>query len=244
MPDMIEPTELGPNRTGLQRSPLHEEMLSGVDTGRAPPAPPNEQIAALRQSYIADAEALGTVPPPPTLKGKLGSLMDKATGHRAQVLVDKLAERLAFERGGSRLYEALLTKAMAVPDPAVDITRLQEIRDQEVEHANLLAMALTTLGADPTAQTPCADLVGVQSFGLLQSVSDPRTTLVQCLSSALAAELIDNAGWDLLATLARTSGHEELAAQCDKALEQEMEHLATVRGWHETMVLKDGGVAH
>jgi bacterioferritin (cytochrome b1) len=241
---MIEPTELGPNRTGMQRSPLQDEMLSATKGERAGAAPPNPQIAALRQSYIEDSEALGTVPPAPTLKGKIGTLVDKAAGRRMQVLVDKLSERLAFERGGARLYEAILAKATALADPAVDVTRLEEIRTQEVEHANLLAVALMTLGADPTAQTPCADLVGVQSLGLLQSVSDPRTTLLQCLNSALAAELIDNAAWDLLATLARASGQEDLATQCETALAQEMEHLATVREWHEAMVLKDGGVSH
>ena len=119
------------------------------------------------------------------------------------------------------------------------IERLEEIRQQEAAHAMLLDEALRKLGADPTAQTPCADLVGVQSMGLLQSVADPRTSLAQTLSSALAAELIDVAGWDVLSQLARSVGQEDLATRFDQALAQENEHLYSIRGWYQTMVMEE-----
>jgi ferritin-like metal-binding protein YciE len=92
------------------------------------------------------------------------------------------------------------------------------------------------VGADPTVQTPSADLVGVQAMGLMQSVTDPRTTLAQTLSSLLAAELIDVASWELLARLARDAGQDELAAQFEQALEHENEHLQTISGWYQSMV--------
>jgi bacterioferritin (cytochrome b1) len=238
------PTEIGTNRTGVQRSPLKDELV--IESADALPGldPQGTQLTALRQVYIGEAEPLGTVPAPATLRGKLADLAGIVTGRRAEVLIDKLSERLAFERGGTRLYDALIAKATALPDSTVDLVRLREIRAQESAHANLLAAALVRVGADPTAQTPCADLVGVQSAGLLQSVCDPRTSLAQCLSSALAAELIDCAAWDLLALLARQFGHEELAKQFDTALEEETSHLETIRAWHEVLVVVDSGVAH
>jgi hypothetical protein len=95
------------------------------------------------------------------------------------------------------------------------------------------------LGADPTAQTPCADLVGVQAMGLLQSVSDPRTSLVQTLSSLMAAELIDVASWEMLSRLARSMGRDDLADRFDEATEHETEHLTTISGWYEGLLNAD-----
>ena len=65
---------------------------------------------------------------------------------------------------------------------------------QTHNYFQLVCEAIEQLGGDPTAMTPCADLVGVQSMGLWQSVSDPRTTLAQCLNTMLVAELADHAG--------------------------------------------------
>jgi rubrerythrin len=233
-------TNLGHNRTGVQRSPLHGELM--LDEARAaPPAidprePESLLMAELRREYVNEAEALGTIPPPATLKGAVKSGAGAITGHRLHVFVDKLAERLAFERGGTRLYEAVLVKAFAFAEGTpVNIERIKEIRNQELEHAGLLTEALLGLGADPTAQTPCADLVGVQSLGLIQAVTDPRTSLAQTLSTAMAAELIDVASWELLATLARSMSQDTLAERFDAALRHENEHLATIRGWVEQL---------
>ena len=94
-------------------------------------------------------------------------------------------------------------------------------------------------GADPTAQTPSADLVGVQTMGLMQAVTDPRTSLPQTLSSLLAAELIDVASWEMLSRLARSTGQDELAGRFDEALEQETQHVNTIRGWYEGLLTAD-----
>jgi bacterioferritin (cytochrome b1) len=156
------------------------------------------------------------------------------------VFIDKVAERMAFERSGTRLYDAALVKAAALANGTpVTMERMKEIRNQEAEHAEILRQALLSLGADPTAQTPCADLVGVQSMGLMQSVCDPRTSLAQTLSSLLAAELIDVASWELLSRLARSLGNDELAEHFDRALEQETEHLETISGWYEGLLNAD-----
>ncbi len=244
---MEDPTKLGHNRTGMQMSPFHGEMSKMTARDAAtivaptdPDQPESLLIAELRREYVNEADALGSVPPPGTLSGALKSGAAMITGNRLQVFIDKVAERMAFERGGTRLYDAALVKAAALAQGTpVTLERMKQIRNQEAEHAEMLRQALLTLGADPTAQTPCADLVGVQAMGLMQSVADPRTSLAQTLSSLLAAELIDVASWEMLSRLATSLGNDELASHFDRALEQENEHLQTISGWYEGLLNAD-----
>src|SRR5690606_29960710 len=148
-------------------------------------------------------------------------------------LLDKLGERAAFERGGTRLYDALLSKFDADPHAHGSVSRqtLQHFRDEEAQHFQLVCEAVEQLGGDPTAMTPCANLVGMQAMGLWQSMNDPRTTLAQCLSTMLVAELADSAGWELLISLAKSTGHDDLAQRFQKALDEEAEHLTQIRAW-------------
>ena len=244
---MEDPTRLGLNRTGMQMSPLNSEALLEAAREVAAAIEPADSdqpeallMSEMRLQYINEADALGTMPPPGTMSGALKAGAGMITGKRMQVLVDKVAERMAYERGGTRLYDAALAKvaALAAGTP-VSIERVRQIRDQEAQHAELLRQALIELGADPTAQTPSADLTGVQSMGLMQAVTDPRTSLAQTLSSLLAAELIDVASWEMLSRLARSMGHDELAERFDVALEQENDHLTTVTGWYEGLLNAD-----
>jgi len=75
----------------------------------------------------------------------------------------------------------------------------------------------------------------------VQVLTDPRTTLDQCLNAILVAELADNDGWMLLASLADAMGHEEMAETFREALADEAMHLANVRQWVAASV---GEVAH
>jgi ferritin-like metal-binding protein YciE len=79
----------------------------------------------------------------------------------------------------------------------------------------------------------------IYAMGLMQAMTDSRTTLSQSLNTALAAELIDVAGWDLLARLARSMGQDEAAARFEEALGHENEHLATIGGWVEEPVMAE-----
>ena len=165
-------------------------------------------------------------------------------GKRPQAFLDKLAERLAFERGGARLYDAVLVKLSAhAAELRGPVTAdVEQIRDDEVRHALLIKACIEKLGADPTAQTPCADLVGVETSGFLQAASDPRTTLAQTLHAALAAELVDTAGWETLIALAENMGQDEMADQFREALQQETQHLAMVRRWFNELTLETATV--
>lgn len=237
-------TTLGRNRTGIAMSPMHSELqVSAAEAldESLPDAPlMNPEVtllAELRREYVNESEPLGSIPPPTTMKGVAKSGAGALKNQRVHVFIDKLAERLAYERGGTRLYDAALVKAIAQAEGTpVNIERMKQIRNQEMQHAQMLQQAITGLGADATAQTPSADLVGVQAMGLMQSITDPRTSLAQTLSSLLAAELIDVASWELLSRMARDMRQEALAEQFEQALRHENEHLETVTRWYEAML--------
>lgn len=252
-------THLGHNRTGIQSSPLDTaDMRADADEisdALASPAVDAAEItgdmragladAQLRQAYAADADALGSVPLPMTLTGVAKSGAAMLTGKRPQVLMDKLGERLAFERSGVRLYDALLVKCQVADAGLADgeVSMLRYFRDQEAQHFELVAEALKELGGDPTAQTPCADLVGVEGSGMVQAMNDPRTSFLQSLHVMLDAELIDNAGWELLIRLARAAGHGAMAERFEGALQQEGAHLRTLKDLVSRMTLADAGMA-
>ncbi len=240
---MEEDTTLGMNRTGLQMSPQDARRLSetttdapieGPEIGRGP-------IDELRHRYIAESDGLGSVPPPGTLRGMLQSGMQAIAGRHATVFVDKLAERAAFERTGVRLYDALLTKYDASDTRPDDMPRdlVEQFRDDEARHFLLVVESLREIGADPTAQTPCADVVGVKGLGLVQTITDPRTNLTQCLSVLLTAELDDHASWELLTTLAERFGQMTMAERFREALRQEALHLERVRAWFNASVMAE-----
>ncbi len=239
------------NRTGLQMSPRHaRELLEAVQGAQVAPAPEiGHALAAARGSYIAEADPLGTVPAPATLKGVIKSSAKIVAGLRPQVYVDKLAERAAFERGGVRLYEALLAKFAGESASSANIAantdlteeRLLAVREEEARHFALVCECIEMLGADPTVETPSADVIGVASMGLLQVVSDPRTSLTQSLQAVLAAELIDREGWELLITMADELGERDSVARFRDALREEDEHLLSVRRWYVSLSLAASG---
>lgn len=248
MKESIDSTRLGANKTGMQISPAHAKAMlenADLDVTESGVGVDGEALAEMRASYIREADPLGSIPPPGTMKGAMKSGLKMMTGNRPQAFLDKLGERLAYERGGTRLYDAAITKFMehASELPDVDVAELQQIRDEEASHAMLLKECIEQLGADPTAQTPSADLVGVQTMGLLQAVTDPRTSLAHTLNTLLAAELIDEAGWEILIAMAENIGQPDMVNLFREAEEREQEHIFKVRGWYESLTIETGHLA-
>lgn len=237
----IDTTRVGRNRTGQMTSPELSEEMNDVVRSVTPEGAEPSAFMAERLLNILEADPLGSVPPP----AMAGGIVKSVTGDQLPAFIDKVAERLAYERGGTRLYDAVLAKATAYEDELEDtaLQELREIREEEAGHAALLRTCLEQLGADPTAQTPSADLVGVSSAGLLQAASDPRTTIAQTLQVALAAELIDVASWETLIAMAEKMGQPEMAKRFGSALERENQHLIKVRGWFESLTLGSSEVA-
>jgi rubrerythrin len=241
---MKQPTNVGMNKTGIDMSPMDvQELLSGVRAKRPSSEGDASTLAALRGSYLKNADPIGTVPVPGSLKGAAKSGMQKLMGRSPEVLIDKLGARLAFERTGTRLYDALLGKCSVRGDEAdgLPFGRLQEFRNEEAQHFALVWDALKNLGADPTAVTPGADVNAVASIGLMQILTDPRTSVAQSLHALHIAELADHDGWELLIKLAGELGQDDMAANFRRALVEEERHLATIRELMEKLCLSEAG---
>jgi bacterioferritin (cytochrome b1) len=227
-----EPT-LGRNRTGGQMSPLMTaammESMKEFPWDEVPVSP--ESPDQIRLDYAKDAHPIGSIPVPMTLKGLAKAGYEKIKGEKPEVFIDKMGERLAFERMGVRLYRALIRKCEMDParHQSMDLFRLQEICDSELEHMLLLKKAMEDVGADPTATTPSADAMAVASMGLGQVLNDPRTSVSQCLEAILIAELADKDGWNLLIDLTQEMGDQNLLAQFQRAMAEEETHVIEVR---------------
>jgi hypothetical protein len=250
----MEATAPGQNRTGAAVNPKDIDlMLEAVHD-----LSPLMQISTLqmdreRQGYIAEADSVGSVPPPTApAKSRSKKSATKAQTASTSILVDKLGERIAFERTGTRLYGALITKYLALTNgggdvlpPAVEgetaAETLRRIRAEELGHFHLLCNSVTGMGGDPTAQTPCADVAAAASAGLMQVITDPRTTLAQSLNTILTAELTDNAGWELLIQLAEEAGQSDMIEQFSQALEAEQQHLVIIQGWLQALLMNHAG---
>jgi hypothetical protein len=229
---MTHPTDLGMNRTGIDLSAIDtKELISAARAARPTTEGDEQTLAAYRSHYIQEAEPIGTVPVPGTLKGLAQSVVQKLTGKKPEVLIDKLGERLAFERTGTRLYDAFLNKCQMRTEEtrSLPLDQLRIFRDEEARHFSLLWDVMRDLGADPTAQTPCADTSGMASMGLLQVITDPRTSVDQSLHAIHIAELADHDGWDLLITLTTEMGLDDVAGQFRQAYAEEERHLQTIR---------------
>jgi hypothetical protein len=87
--------------------------------------------------------------------------------------------------------------------------------------------------------TPCADATGVAALGLMQVLTDPRTTIAQSLDAILIAELADNAGWEMLIGLMQQTGNDNFVPQMTQALEAEQDHLRNVRTWVEKLAANE-----
>jgi len=229
------------NRTGMQTSPeLAEELMEGASAAAPSSSGGPEEIAEYRAEYIVEGFPIGSLPMMPATEETTADEEEAATA----VLLDKLGERLAFERTGVRLYEALFNKCQTLGEtsPGPTLEQIQEIGSEELDHFLLINDTIAGLGGDPTVESPCADVIGVASMGILQVVTDPRTTMPQCLSAMLTAELTDNAGWELLIELAENLGYDEMKLEFETALQHEERHLQNVRNWLSDCVLESAQV--
>jgi hypothetical protein len=224
------------NRTGITASPLDTKALLDEAKLAVPSSPGGpEALAAVRLDSMDVADVHGSMPPPTTVKGVAQGAIGAVKGTDATFLLDKLGERIAFERTGVRLYDALLAKHEGYGSFPGGPTRAELVllRNQERQHFELVTTIMRELGGDPTAITPCGNVAAIEGMGLLAVLTDPRMSLAEGLHAMLIAELTDHDAWELLIDVFAAAGHDELTRRMQVALLQENEHLMLVRGWVE-----------
>ncbi|MDB4998492.1 MAG: ferritin-like protein [Myxococcaceae bacterium] len=233
--------EIGMNRTGIGMSPMDsQDLIDNAASALPSMAGDGASIAEMRDDYAKTGEPIGTVPPPMTVAGVINAVMESIKGDSMASFIDKLGERLAFERTGTRLYDAFITKCAGIDDedmiPDIDLGVLQRFRDEEKEHFDMLRAAIEELGGDPTVVTPSADVASVTSLGVIQVLGDPRTSVAQCVQAMLVAELTDGDGWALLVEMAEDIGKEDLVESFQRAFLEEERHLEHMRAWNAAAV--------
>lgn len=238
---MEQANKLGPNRTGMNRSPKRcKEMVEGAEALTDTTVPSREHIAEFHAQAIEEYGHVGSVPMPASLKGALTAGKEKLKGHNPEMLINKLGQRLAFERMGTRLYDALIIKRKAVMDDdsaqIVTLEKLIQFRDEEHEHSKLVASVLEDLGADPTAVTPDANVSALAAMGLTKVLTEPRTTLLQSLEAIQIAELADNVAWVNLQELCLSMGLEDISEKFSEPIMQEKVHQEVVSDWISQLV--------
>jgi rubrerythrin len=216
------------NRTGAEAADrVTESVVMLAYAAETPPSSEADgnEIGSVRKAYASLASPIGHVV-------SADARPDRSEEHLK--FLDKLGERLAFERSGVRLYEALLVKIDAPPPGTRTLDETQReliarICLEEHEHYLLLQKAIQEVGGDPSCLTPSADVQGVLSSGFAKVLLDPRTTVADGLEAILLAELADNDAWDRLGEMAEQRRLEGLSAQFAEVLDSEQDHLDIVR---------------
>jgi rubrerythrin len=166
----------------------------------------------------------------------MAQLMDKLKDYttsaniRRSLLMDKLSEFLAVERGGVKLYE---TAIQQVTDAEV-LNRFREFYQQTRKHVEILSRVIANLGGDPTYMSPGAKIAEDKAQALLSTMtrSDgmaPRQTEMNAIENIVIAETKDHADWELLGHIARRSSDSQLrdvlAPAVDEVAPEEDQHL-------------------
>lgn len=145
-------------------------------------------------------------------------------------VIDLLNERLVFERAGVKLYDAIVQNMQKSKNPEVGrmLPTMKEHRGHEKEHEEWLEEQIRSLGGDAHGHTEMGDLITVESAGIERVVTTDQD-LVHQLHGLLTAELVDNAGWELLLELADEAGDDAARREMRKRAHHEEEHLIFVR---------------
>ena len=98
---------------------------------------------------------------------------------------------------------------------------------------------IRALGGDAHGKTEKALLVERESKGIEEVILGDDATLPQMFHALMAAELVDNAGWDLLVELADEADDRPAKKAFKKRLHEEEEHLVFVRRAIEKFALRE-----
>ena len=188
----------------------------------------------MRREYIAEAEVVGSVPPARNVKGAASTAMQKLTGKNPEAFIDKLGCRLAFERTGVRLYDALIAKCSALGTACRDSPRyVWNFRNQELQHFKLVesSHALDWRGSDST------DALRRCRWGRIHG-PDPSIDRSSHIGGAMPGSdsyrrIADNDAWQMLILFAEKMGMDEMARDFGVALSEEDIHLMHVRQWYQ-----------
>lgn len=157
--------------------------------------------------------------------------MKKLAARKPEKLIDLLHERLTFERTAVKLYDRVLALMVSSEEPQVlgMLDTMRAYRDEEAEHQEWLEGQIRTLGGDVNGESESARLVATESRGIEEAILREEVELYHLFHALLAAELVDNAGWDLLVALAEEADDDDALDAFTLRQAEEEDHLEYLR---------------
>lgn len=164
--------------------------------------------------------------------------ISKVQQHNTALLLNKLAQRLSYERANVRFYEALIFKSLAAEQGVrriVSVDRLRQFRDEDVEHTVLLKTAIETLGADVDMWLPDAVPSQATQITMSKMLTKTHGDILQCLQSVVVFARNDADEWQMLYRLFSSMGLEKMTETFRQAWEEDQQQLTTLSAWVEQM---------
>ncbi|HYH96797.1 hypothetical protein [Hyalangium sp.] len=157
--------------------------------------------------------------------------MKKLAERNPEKLIDLLHERRTFERTSVKLYDRVLSLMAASEEPQVRgmLDTMQAYRDEEAEHQEWLEEQILALGGDVNAEPERSRLAAAEARGIEQVILRDGVELHHLFHALMAAELVDNAGWDLLAVLAEEADDDDALDAFLLRQAEEEDHLEYLR---------------
>jgi bacterioferritin (cytochrome b1) len=155
--------------------------------------------------------------------------MEKLAQSHRDKLIDVLNERLTFERIGVQLYDRILGVLARTAGADKLLGEFREHRNEEKEHEEWLEAQIRNLGGTAHEDTERSRLVMEESKGIGDVILRGEERLPHMFHALLAAELVDNAGWDLLVQLAAEAHDHAAKREFKKRLHEEEKHLMLMR---------------
>jgi bacterioferritin (cytochrome b1) len=169
--------------------------------------------------------------------------MKKLAAKNPEKLIELLQERLTFERTSVKLYDRVLSLMAASEDQQIlgMLDTMQGYRDEEAEHQAWLEEQIQNLGGDVNGESERSRLVATESRGIEQVILREGAELQHHFHALMAAELVDNEGWDLLSALAEEADDDDALDAFLLRQAEEEDHLdylrQTIARYAESQVL-------
>ena len=154
-----------------------------------------------------------------------------STNVNRELLMEKLSEFLAVEKGGVKLYRAAIQQ---VRDADV-LNKFNDFYLQTQRHQEILGRVIRELGGDPGYMSHSAKLADEKAESLLRTMggtnsATPREMELNAIENIVIAETKDHADWELLGRIARRTTdsrlRDSLKPAVDEVEPQEDEHLS------------------
>ena len=134
------------------------------------------------------------------------------------------ADKKALVTGGSRGIGRAVCLELA--RRGADVAFIYHSRDAEAEAT---AAQIRGLGGNPDGKSEMAQLEMEEGRGIETIICDGHSNAVHLLHALLAAELADNAGWDVLVKLADEAGDPAAKIEFARRMAEEAKHLLFIR---------------